>query len=485
MFAARGSILFASLLSLVTSLPHESAGADAARSRRPNIVVILADDLGWTDLATQGSKYYESPAIDRLAAQGRKFQRHYHYQNCQPTRAALWTGQYSPRTGIYTVGSLERGEPQRRKLNVPENVTQLPLDRRTIGDVLKSAGYRTGYFGKWHLGQQGDYHPSRRGWDEACTTQGKHFGFVTQPPSDQAADVYLADWLTDRACEFLEKPSEQPFFLVLAHFAVHSPHEAKPDKIGRFRDKPPAGGHSNPTYAGMIASLDESVGRILAKLDAMKAADNTLVIFTSDNGGVGGYGANARSVTDNAPLRAGKGTHYEGGLRVPFFVRWPGVVQPGTASNEPTAHVDLFPTLVEIAQAEKPGHTVDGLSLVPLFKGGATARLDRDYLYFHLPGYLDGQNDRWRTTPVSTVIGRRWKLLEYLEDGRRELYEIDQDTSEALNQAATMPEIAKDLAGKLDHWRKAIGAAMPTPKPNQPAAAGIRKVDTQKSNVGA
>lgn len=485
MQALRSNRLMAAFMVLI-GLHAELRDASAqSPEKRPNIVVILADDLGWTDLGTQGSKYYETPAIDALAAQSRKFQRHYHSQNCQPTRAALWSGQYAPRTGIYTVGSLERGQPEDRKMNTPENVTQLPLDRETIGNVLKSAGYRTGYFGKWHLGQQGDYHPVRRGWDEAITSMGRHFEFVTQPPTEHAKDAYLADWLTDRACEFLDKPSDKPFFLVLAHFAVHSPLEAKAEKIERFKVKPAAGGHSNPTYAAMIASLDDSVGRVLKKLDEMQAADDTIVIFTSDNGGVGGYGADARNVTDNAPLRNGKGTHYEGGLRVPFFVRWPGVVKPGTVSHEPTAHVDLFPTLVEITGAKRPQQTLDGLSLVPLWKGNESARLAREYLYFHLPGYLEGRGTRWRTTPVSTLIGRQWKLLEYLEDGHWELYRINSDISEARDVAGANPKVVQELAESLNQWRNATGAAMPTPKSRPKAARNIPPEARSTANTGA
>lgn len=470
---------FVALLGLHSGIRSASA---QSTEKRPNIVIILADDLGWTDLGTQGSKYYETPAIDALAAQSRKFQRHYHSQNCQPTRAALWSGQYAPRTGIYTVGTLDRGQAEDRKMNTPENVTQLPLDRETIGDSLKSAGYRTGYFGKWHLGQQGGHHPGRRGWDEAITSMGRHFEFVTQPPTEHARDAYLADWLTDRACEFIEKSSEKPFFLVLAHFAVHSPLEAKAKKIDHFESKPTSGGHSNPTYAAMIASLDDSVARVLKKLDEMQAAKDTIVIFTSDNGGVGGYGADARNFTDNAPLRSGKGTHYEGGLRVPFFVRWPGVVKPGTTSHEPTAHVDLFPTLVEIAGAKLPKQTLDGLSLVPLWRGDETARLDRDFLFFHLPGYLEGRGTRWRTTPVSTLIGRQWKLLEYLEDGRKELYRIDSDMSEARDVAGSHPQTVKQLADTLNQWRQRTGAAMPTlktqPKPARNSPAETRSTKT-------
>lgn len=485
MFARSGSAVVAFILTLFASMPaHSAEPKQAEKPKRPNIVVILADDLGWTDLGVQGSRYYETPAIDALAAQSKRFQRHYHSQNCQPTRAALWSGQYAPRTGMYTVGTLERGNAEDRKLSVPDNVTQLPLDRKTIGDSLKAAGYRTGYFGKWHLGQQGDHHPGKRGWDEAVTSMGRHFGFATQPPVEHAGDAYLADWLTDRAIAFLDKPSEAPFFLVLAHFAVHTPLEAKADLVDKFAEKPPVGGHKNATYAAMIASMDESVGRILKKLDDMKATDDTIVVFTSDNGGVGGYGPAANDVTDNAPLRSGKGTHYEGGLRVPFFVRWPGHAKPGTVTQEPTAHVDLFPTFLEIADAKRPDQTLDGLSLVPLLKGDETARLPREHVFIHLPGYLEGRGTQWRTTPVSTVIGREWKMLEYLEDGRKELYRIDTDISESNDMAAEKPEVVKALSETLARWRTEIGAAMPRPKTAEaPAKKSARKKAARKKNA--
>lgn len=439
------------------------------KARRPNIVFILADDMGWTDLGVQGSKFYESPQIDKLAAQSCQFQNHHHCQNCVPTRSALWSGQYASRTGIYTVGSLERGESSDRKLNVPENLTQLPLDRKTIGDQLKSAGYRTGYFGKWHLGQNGDYHPSRRGWDQAITSMGKHYDFVTQPPVPHDKSDYLADWLTDRALGFINQNKDDPFFLVLAHFAVHTPLQAKPEKIKQFENKKPTtGGHTNVTYAAMIASLDESVGRVLKRLDELQLSDDTIVIFTSDNGGVGGYGDRANNVTDNAPLRDGKGSHYEGGLRVPMFVKWPGVTKAGAISREPTTHVDFYPTILEMAGAQRPDQILDGLSLTTLMKSNepATARLERNSIFAHLPGYLQGRNGQWRTTPVSTIIQREFKLMEYLEDGRMELYDLQNDPSEKHNLAKDKPDTAKRMQLELAQWRKSTRAAMPTPNPD-------------------
>ena len=420
----------------------------AQAERPPNIVFILADDLGWTDVGCQGSTYYETPAIDRLAAQGLRLTQYLHCQNCAPTRAALMSGQYPPRTGVYTVDTLERGDAKDRKMEVPKNETNLPLDRTTLAQALKSAGYATGMFGKWHLGQQGAYHPGKRGFDEAIVSMGRHFDFVTTPKVDVPKGAYLADWLTDRAVEFLEKSREKPFFLYLPHFGVHSPHQAKPELIEKYRGKAPVGGHKNPVYAAMIESVDQSVGRVLAKLDELKLAEKTIVIFSSDNGGVG-------TITDNAPLRGAKGMLYEGGVRVPFIVRWPGVVKPGTTSGEAAVHVDLYPTFCEIAGAKRPEKQVlDGVSLLPLFKD-ASAKLGREAIYYHFPGYLEGGGPgQWRTTPVGTIRAGDWKLLEFFEDGRVELYNLKDDLSEKKDLAAVLPEKARELREKLAAWRR-------------------------------
>ena len=235
----------------------------AVEPGRPNIVFILADDLGGTDLACYGSRYYETPNIDKLASQGVRFTSHHHCQNCAPTRAALMSGQYGARTGVYTVGSIERFNWRSRPLRPVDNVEELPLDRATIADQLRAAGYATGMFGKWHLGQKKKYHPAQRGFDEALVTAGKHFDFVTDPPVDYPKGQYLADFLTDRAVDFIQRHKAEPFFLYLPHFGVHAPHNAKPELIEHFKAKPGVGGHNNPTYAAMIASVDESVGRVM------------------------------------------------------------------------------------------------------------------------------------------------------------------------------------------------------------------------------
>ncbi len=441
----------------------QDAGAAGKAGRRPNIVFILADDLGWTDLGCQGSKYYETPHIDRLAAQGLRFTSHYHSQNCAPTRAALMTGQYAPRTGVYTVGTLERGLAKNRKMIVPVNNTLLPLDRRTVANVLKDEGYKTGMFGKWHLGEKGEYHPAQRGFDEAIVSMGKHFEFATNPRVNYAKGTYLADWITDRAVDFIARHKDEPFFLYVPHFGVHSPFDAKPELIARFRGKAGVDGHHDPVYSAMIASIDESVGRILARLAELHLEDDTIVIFASDNGGVGGYEEiGGRGITANRPLRGGKGMLYEGGVRVPFIVRWPTHIRPAVCA-EPTVHVDILPTFLEAAGAkERPKQVLDGVSMLPLWRDPGAA-LPRDAIYFHFPGYLEG-GKTWRTTPVGFVRAGDWKLMEFFEDGRLELYNLKDDLSEAHNLAATMPDRARELQAKLAAWRQATHAAMPRPR---------------------
>jgi arylsulfatase A-like enzyme len=274
----------------------------------------------------------------------------------------------------------------------------------------------------------------------------------------------LADFLTDRAVDFIHRHKDHPFFLYLPHFGVHSPWDAKPKLIERFKDKPGVGGHNNPTYAAMISSVDESVGRIMQTLDDLKLADNTVLIFTSDNGGVGGYVREGikktGDVTDNAPLRSGKGSLYEGGTRVPFIVRWPKITPPGSTCDVPTIHVDLYPSFLELAAASAPRQTLDGESLVALFRDPA-ANLKRDAIFQHFPGYLGAGKDMWRTTPVSLIQVGHWKLMEFLEDGRLELYNLRDDIGETKNLSEEMPDKAADLHARLVAWRAEVHAPMP------------------------
>ena len=293
-----------SILIAVSLIAMFAVGVIAADTTapRPNIVFILADDLGWTDLGCYGSGYYETPHIDALRAAGVKFTDAYTAApNCAPTRACLMTGRYTPRHGIYTVNTGARGEEQFRRMVPVDNVTDLPLEEQTLADVLHSAGYTTGMFGKWHLGRDDPYHPTRRGFDEAIVTRGGHFApnfAIVPPPGVPEITLpegeYLARFLTNRAVDFIGRHAEasksgQPFFLYLPHFAVHTPIQSPDETSARFVDKPPVGGHNYPTYAGMIAEVDDSVGRVVAALDEHRLAGNTLVIFSSDNGGMGGY----------------------------------------------------------------------------------------------------------------------------------------------------------------------------------------------------
>jgi arylsulfatase A-like enzyme len=464
------------LLILVVFLGGVLSGTGADAPPRPNIVFVLADDLGWTDTGAYGSRYYETPHIDRLAAQGMKFTRFHASPNCQPTRAALMSGQYAPRTGVYTVGSIDRFAWWTRSLRPADNVATLPTEKTTVAQSLQAAGYATGMFGKWHLGEQGARHPRQRGFDEAIVTMGKHFDFATNPKTTGPPGQYLADFLTDRAVDFIQRHKDGPFFLYLAHFAVHTPIHAKPDLVARFKDKPPVGGHRNPTYAAMIASVDASVGRVMQTLADLGLATNTVLIFASDNGGVGGYAREglrqAGDVTDNAPLRSGKGSLYEGGTRVPFIVRWPGVTRPGSTCAVPAIHVDLFPTLLELTGAAPPAQPLDGESLVKLLRDPA-ATLQRDAIYQHFPGYLGAGAGQWRTTPVGVIQARDWKLMEFFEDGRLELYNLRADLGETNNLAQAEPARPKELHARLLAWRKELKAPMPTPhkageRPPQP-----------------
>lgn len=461
--------LFALLFTLLTAV--------SLQATPPNIVFILADDLGYTDVATFGSQYYETPNIDKLAAQGMKLTNHHHCQNCQPTRAALMSGQYAPRTGVYTVGDIGRFDWQTRPLRPVDNVTSLPLDKITVAQSLKKAGYATGMFGKWHLGMKGPEQPGRRGFDEAIESSGQHFDFRTTPAVDSPKGQYLADFLTDKAVDFIQRHKEGPFFLYLPHYGVHSPLQAKPELIAKFKAKPGVGGHNNPVYAAMIASVDESVGRVAAELEKQGIADNTIIIFASDNGGVGGYVREgikkAGDTTDNAPLRSGKGSLYEGGIRVPFIVRWPGTIPAGSKVDTPTAHVDLYPTFLDIASAPAPAnYPLDGETLLPLFRD-PKAGLKREAIYQHFPGYLGAGEGTWRTTPVGLIQKGPWKLMEYFEDHRLELYNLDQDIGETKNLASEMPDKAKELHTAMIAWREKVGAKMPTA--NTPTEAPLKK----------
>lgn len=472
----RNSILFAlSLLcgALLVSTCH-------AKDTKPtNVIYILADDLGYTDVACFGSKYYETPNLDQMAREGIRLTSAYTCgPNCQPTRAATMSGQYGPRTGIYTVGDIERFDWRSRPLRPVDNVIEMPLEKILMPRSIKNGGYTTAIFGKWHLGDKGQFHPTSRGFDEGFVTMGKHFDFVCRPPQEVPTGTYLADYLTDRAVEFINKHKSEPFFLYLPHFGVHSPTEAKPDLVERFKSKPAAGGHKNAVYAAMIFSVDESVGRVRKAVKDLGLEENTLIIFTSDNGGVGGYnreGIQGGDNTDNAPLKGGKGMLYEGGIRVPYIASWKNAISPGTTSDEPINSVDLYPTLLEATGAAAPEDTtLDGTSYLSVLKGQAS-KGDRRPLYWHFPGYLGASQNTWRTTPAGAIRQGDWKLIEFFEDGRRELYNLRNDVGEKQDLAKSDPDRVASLHDLLKSWRTEIKAPMPTKNEHrQPPRTGRR-----------
>ncbi|RYD23934.1 MAG: aryl-sulfate sulfohydrolase [Verrucomicrobiaceae bacterium] len=458
----------------------------ANASGRPNIVFILADDLGYSDVAAYGNKFNETPNIDRLVSEGLKFTNGYaNGPNCQPTRAALISGQYGARTGIYTVGSVDRFDWRSQSLRPVENAKGLPLDKVTIAEALRRSGYKTGLFGKWHLGNKPEQHPSKRGFDEAIVSNGRHYKFVTQPQVSYPEGTYLADFLTDKAVDFIERHRSEPFFLYVPHFGVHSPYQAKPELVEKFRRKKASGAEGDPVYAAMLASVDESVGRITAKLDQLGLSENTLVIFSSDNGGVGGYGRDgirAKDITDNAPLRAGKGNLHEGGIRVPYIFRWKGTVPAGKVSDQVIASIDLYPSLLDLANAAKPeNHVLDGVSYASHLKTPAETEVKRDALFWHFPGYLGAAENTWRTKPVSVVRSGSWKLIQHLDDRSLELYDLSADQGEKNNLSGSHPEKAVELLAKLDGWRKEIRAPLPTANENPSAPSGAKAKKRERS----
>ncbi len=457
-------------LSLASTLALGVVAGCAAPSR-PNIVLIYVDDLGWRDLGVMGSEYYETPNIDALASQGIRFTQAYsNAPNCAPARASLLSGMYPPRHGVYTVGSSERGDARLRKLVPVENRTNLDLDTVTIAEALASGGYVSGHVGKWHLGGPG-FLPDAQGFawavgGDASGSPPSYFhpyaqGGRSLPDLDEGADgEYLTDRLTDEAIRFLDTHHDRPFFLYLSHYGVHTPLQAKANLVQRYDDKRAASGHDNPTYAAMIHSVDEGVGRLLQRLDELDPSDETIVIFFSDNGGFG-------PATSMTPLRGSKGMLYEGGIRVPLIIRWPGTIRAGAVSDAPVIGVDLFPTMLAAAGiAPPPGVRLDGIDLVPFLKG--TRQLPDRPLFWHFPAYLEADTSvpgPWRTTPAAAVRIGAHKLITFFEDGRDELYDLAEDPGETHDLAVETPQRAAELRATLERWWEETGAWIPT-EPN-------------------
>ena len=431
----------------------------AASAQPPNIVLILADDLGWNDVGFNGDEFYETPHLDRMAQEGMIFASAYSSgPNCAPTRASLISGMYPPRHMVYTPGGKSKIDPRQMKLWVPvqqrfweqtgvtdpipdafEVRQSLDPNVVSIAEVLKQGGYATARFGKWHVG------PDTQGFDVSSSdgkpgTERNHYN-----------DPDVTFELTEVGVEFIRENRGRPFFLYLSHWDVHGPLVARRSLVAKYEEKLASWTRNenpyNPTYAAMVEAVDTSVGRVLDTLAELDLDERTLVIFSSDNGGT--------RVSINQPLRGVKGSLHEGGVRVPTCMRWPSVITAGTKSQTPIASVDFLPTFAELASVSLPtGQPIDGESFAPLIKGHPA--LDDRAIFWHYPLYLAG-----RATPASAIRKGDWKLIEFFEDGRLELYNTATDISEARNLADAMPAKASELHQELIAWRDATDAVEP------------------------
>ncbi|HEX4150248.1 MAG TPA: sulfatase, partial [Pirellulales bacterium] len=362
-----------------------------AASDRPNIVLIFADDLGFQGVSYNGSKYFETPNIDRLKTEGMVFNRAYAGGgNCQPSRACLMSGQYTPRHGVYAVGTTDRGPKDMMRMIPVPNKNYLEPSSFTVAEALKAGGYATGHFGKWHLDgkKRTGTSPQDQGFDVSVMgTQKKH-------AKDDPKGIFST---TEAACQFIKENHDRPFFAYVAHHAIHTPLQARAESIEKFRAKRTSEELPAALYAACTYDFDDGVGRLLKFLADSGLEKNTLVVFTSDNG--------ATPESSQEPLRGNKGCYYEGGIREPFLVRWPGVVAPGSSCNVPIINQDLYPTFLAAAHVERPSDKIlDGEDLRPLLSGDG--KLQRQSIYWHFPGYLDdpvirGRDPVFRTRPVS------------------------------------------------------------------------------------
>ena len=426
---------------------------------KPNILFILADDFGWSQLGCYGSDFYETPHIDRLARQGMKFTDAYAAcPVCSPTRASIMTGRYPAR--LHLTDFIAGGNYPHEKYRQPEWQKYLPLHEVTIAEVLKTAGYATASFGKWHLSitkkPPGSlpFNPDKQGFDES---------FVTYKPSsrrDPESDAHNVEAITQKSLDFLERHKGQPFFLYVTHNTIHAPVLGKKKLVEKYKNKPGSKlPQNNPVLGAMIEELDDSVGRLLKTLKDLKIADKTIVVFFGDNGGL-------ERDASQMPLRSGKANLYEGGIREPLIVRWPGVVTPGSTCSEPVISVDFFPTFVEILGLEnRITHIIDGVSLLPLLKQNST--LGREAIYWHYPHYHSSS-----IGPCGAVRAGDYRLIEWFDEticgpgNELELYHLKEDIGERKNLAEKMPDKARRLKDMLANWRSQVNAQMLTPNPN-------------------
>lgn len=477
-----GMFVLALFMLLSVGQPHIGA-QEEKEAKRPNVVFIIADDLGYTDVNPFDPRehpYYETPHINRLAKQGVRFTSAYaNSSNCAPSRAALFSGQYYPRQPVYTVGSGAQGKKKHRKVIPPKNQKILPEEKVTLAEALKQGGYSTGFIGKWHIGKPGSTGPIEQGFDlniggyEAGSPNsfGGYFNGEKNPKIDNddiGENEYLTDYLSRKAVEYIRNHADdEPFYLQFSHYSPHNPYEAPESRTRKYRKKEPVNGHNNPSFAAMIESVDRSTGCIMKTLKEEGIANNTILIFYSDNGGPGGYaevGLETKrwDITNNHPLKGGKGMFYEGGIRVPLIIRWPGKAPAGTSTSQPVIGTDFYPTLLDAVGIEPPEeYTLDGRSFLPVLKDPAT-QLDVRPLYWHFPGYLSAwEPGTWRTRPVSVIRYGPWKLMKFYGNNELKLYNLKKDIGETNNLAKQEPGVRKRLHQRLNRWLEKMDAPIP------------------------
>jgi len=451
-----------------------SNGVAAVPEQRLNVVLILADDLGWTDLACYGSDLHETPFLDQLARDGMRFTENYSACTvCSPTRAALLTGKYPAR--LHITDWIPGAMPDNPKLLVPQWTKFLPHEETTLAEVFRDAGYSTASVGKWHLGME-EHYPEHHGFDLniAGTDKPQPPSFIAPwkiPTLAEGRDgEYLTDRIGEEAAKFIRSSKDQPFFLYIPHFAVHTPIQGRPDLVEKYQRKiKPELRHKNAHYAAMVESLDAAVGKVLTTLEEQLLTDRTIVIFTSDNGG-----RITQGTTTNAPLRFGKASAYEGGVRVPLMVRWPGVVKSASRCDVPVITMDLFPTLVQACGLTVPTNSLswtgaagrDGVSLLPLLRDEGP--LTRSEIFWHYPHHQHYQLGG--TMPYASMRAGNFKLIEFFNDMHVELYDLGNDIEEQHDLAASQPERVESMRRRLHAWQREVDAQMPSPNPKHDAS---------------
>jgi arylsulfatase A-like enzyme len=434
---------------------------------KPNVILINADDLGWSDLSLMGSNYYETPNIDKLAESGMTFYNAYaSAANCAPSRASMLSGKYTTEHHIYTVGNSERGNKKTRKLIPIKNNKILDLDFILISEMFKSEGYTNGIFGKWHLGPEGFY-PEQSGFDlniggceKGGPGPGGYFSPYENPKIEDGPEgEYLTDRIGNEVVKFIENNQNSPFFAYVPFYSVHTPIQSKEEYREKYLNKTSDKYHNRPDYAAMIQSLDENVGKILNKIEELELSEKTLIIFTSDNGGI-------RSISNQYPLRAGKGSYYEGGIKVPLIFSWKNKIKSQSKSFERVVNIDFFPTLKNIIGYKNDNLELDGVDLSPIFQ---EEKIEERALYFHFPIYLEAYNVQkdngfdpiFRTRPGSVIIKGNWKLHHYFEDNNLELYNLKNDISESNDLSKVNTEKTLELFIDLKIWRDNRKAPVP------------------------